>query len=191
MIAMALKAQKTEIQLATRTFRVAPAELGNSLGGLLAPKAMVVGWSATSVVIGQCVDGKIVDSHGHSVASDSLYALRAFDGTHDVRWSLRNGAGTLVQIGERSDSTPADAVFEKVSAVITGVRYLLFGERDEESGGWVTLSAANVGVIHVPDPGGKGRVAIEAVEYVVFDNDGNADVIDERLVRLVEGTVGQ
>lgn len=183
-----LKAAQQEVHLAARTMTgVSADDLVKHLCRYLDEGAVVIGWSAQALSIGKRTGDSVVGADGAALDVADWFGCRAFDGTNDARWMRQGATGVLVVVSELAGGADADVAVERVDAVVTGVRHLLFGERDESANGWATLSAANVGALRVPDPGGAGRLAIEAVEYVVFDADGNADVIDERLVRLVEG----
>jgi CRISPR-associated protein (TIGR03984 family) len=151
--------------------------------------AVVLGWSTDSVGVGLVRGGQVEGSDGQALDTSRWFAARAFDGIVDARWSARRVDGghlVVVREAEASAAVGTGATARPVAARVTGLRYLLFGERDAGSDGWTTLSAANIGAITIPHQGGQGRIAIEAVEYVTFDEDGNADVFDERLVRLID-----
>jgi CRISPR-associated protein (TIGR03984 family) len=183
-----LKAAQQEVHLAARTMTgVSADDLVQHLCRYLDDGAVVIGWSAQALSIGKRTDDSVVGADAAALDVAYWFGCRAFDGTNDARWVRQGATGVLVVVSELAGGADADVAVERVDAVVTGVRHLLFGERDATANGWATLSAANVGGLQVPDPGGTSRLAIEAVEYVVFDSDGNADVIDERLVRLVEG----
>lgn len=169
---------------ATTTDGVTAADLSAALAGALEDGAVVLGWSSSEVSVGRLVEGRVVGTEGRPVPTSDWFGARAFDGRADARWNLRASVGTLVVVREAEGTAGVT-----IDARLDGVRYLVFGERDRTADGWAHLSAANVGSLAIPDPGGSGRIAIEAVEYVVFDEDGNADVVDELLVGLVSAEV--
>ena len=83
-----------------------------------------------------------------------------------------------------SDVEGANVDRTEFTSKIVGVKYVVVGEKFERDDIWTYLSAANIGSIAVPVSGEGRRVVMESIEYVACDQDGNADVTEERIFAL-------
>jgi CRISPR-associated protein (TIGR03984 family) len=161
-------------------------DLFRMLPDLLADGAVVIAWSPSRVVVGTIVDRVIKDASGGAFALDEAYGVRAFDADRDVRWSANPDGGFAAVISEQSlDGVTGEHVdVDNVTSSIVGVSYVVAGEKYESDSRWTRLSAARYGSLAMPVSGPGRRVGVKSIEYVVVDEDGNADVVDERLVGL-------
>ena len=153
---------------------------------ILGGQGTLIAWSPSEVIIGRLTDTQILDSEGHLVNLDDVYEVRAFSQERDIRWTASLGGGDLVVISEdQLDDVGGENVDRaSFSSKILGVTYVVVGEKFERDDTWTYLSAANVGSIAVPVSGEGRRVMVESVEYVACDQDGNADVTEERIFAL-------
>ena len=153
---------------------------------ILGSEGTMIAWSPSEVIIGRVNDTHILNSEGHAVNLNDVYGLRAFSQDRDIRWTATLDGGDLVVISENqmSDVEGANVDRTDFTSKIVGVKYVVVGEKFERDDIWTYLSAANIGSIAVPVSGEGRRVVMESIEYVACDQDGNADVTEERIFAL-------
>ena len=153
---------------------------------ILGGQGTMIAWSPFEVIIGRVNDTHILNSEGHAVNLNDVYGLRAFSQDRDIRWTATLDGGDLVVISENqmSDVEGANVDRTEFTSKIVGVKYVVVGEKFERDDIWTYLSAANIGSIAVPVSGEGRRVVMESIEYVACDQDGNADVTEERIFAL-------
>lgn len=164
-----------------------------SAASLLGDRAVLMTCTPESVRLWSRDAAGFVDHEGRPLDIDAVFEARGFDGEIDVRWTTTApGRGELVAVSEEAiASVPSlgeshDISLSGLSHRITGVTYLLMGERTTSTGSWARLSGASFGSCLVPDPGGHGRISISATEYVAVDEDGNSYVAAEIMRGLTD-----
>ena len=176
----------TNILHGRRIEDVSVSDLVRLLPTVLKSGAVVIAWSPSRVVVGTIVDRAIVEADGNVIDLDDEYGVRAFDATRDVRWSASPSGGYAAVVSEESLDDVAGEVIDvhDIVSSIVGVTYVIAGEKYESDARWTKLSAARYGSLAMPVSGPGRRVGVNSIEYVVVDDDGNADIVDERLVGL-------
>ena len=138
------------------------------------------------------LDGRL-ESDGRSLTEDEMgdvFEARLFSSKGEVRWLARErGKGKAVFLSEEdldgfkgTDLAAVEAVAKLENS------YVLWGTAVGETadGNWSRLEEYRMGSLAVPLSGlaPRERVAIRSREYVACDDDGNAYVAEELLVRL-------
>lgn len=150
--------------------------------------ATVIGWSASRVAIARVDSTSFAGPGATKVDPRDWYEARMFNGVIESRWIRRGaGSGEGVVISEGELELPDwDDVSVEVAAKIGGVHALVWGRTSRPiAEGWWTLTSARIGTIHVPGqkPIGEGRsVRLTSIEYLGVGVDGNAVIVDERIV---------
>lgn len=144
-------------------------------------------------------DGRAVGRHG-PVNLDACFEARAFTPDTELRW-LRPadaGVGRAVVLSEDRDLASRFGQPEGLNVGGTlDQRYLLWGtfNSSEAADGWIPVREGRIGTLHVPvdmvpvppEGGRRGRLWLLTREYIAGDDDGNARVVEERLIRIVGG----
>jgi len=145
--------------------------------------------------------GQCVDADGPIDVND-VFEARVFTPDRELRWVRRGDSGQGALLGESVGSLDPGAANRTGGGPMpdlepSEIGYLLWGtpSPDADDGmGWRTLSAARIGSIRVPgswpdQPDRRlDRLVLRAREYIGTDTDGNAHIVDERLVAIVGGT---
>lgn len=117
-----------------------------------------------------------------------VYEARVFSGEGELRWwnDPRRGCGRAAYVSE-GEGPPWDAVDGRELTRLDENVYILWGKTAGPSeGGWTVLHEARIGTLEVPvEVRGTGcRVGLKSIEYVGFDEQGNARVLEERYLGL-------
>lgn len=168
-----------------------------------AAAAAVLGDGATGMVSDPATHTLVRLDEGRLVAAggppplDLAFGIRLFTPTAELRW-VHTGErrGAAVVLGETAVG-PAGWPVERVEVVdVLDSRYALWGRRFEPTGsGWCRAAEGRIGWLDVPAPVPAASppdqdwpgqyLSLRTREYVICDDDGNAEVFDERLVGLV------
>lgn len=159
--------------------------------------AIVLGYSPDDLWFGTLASDGSLHAPGREANPELWYEARAFDGASELRWIQRtpDGSGRAVVIAE-SEAVAQPAAEEVADGdcsklpygVSNGTTYLLWGTGTGGSPetGWSTMASARIGRYNVPLSGVPvgASVQLEAMEYFARGIDGNAYLLDERLVGL-------
>lgn len=128
--------------------------------------------------------GKFFNEDGE-FAPHSVFEARIFNEKAELRWlNESDGKGKMAII----DASFPDSVCTIPQA------YLLWGQSTGEvKGNWTEFATARVGSFYVPLPTvpNRGYARITAVEYLKECEDGNVDVVDERLTGIKPYSIEQ
>ncbi len=177
---------------------LALAEAITAAAQVLGPDA--VGWvsSATAHDMIRLVDGTPHDPAGPADLT-GVFSARVFSERAELRW-LHTGAGLgdAVLLGEDSSPDGWRQSEVEVGEVIEGW-YALWGRRFEPhdtASGWVRALEGRIGWLDVPVAGPAPMttpaeqkwpteyLALHHLEYIGYDEHGNARVFEERLLRI-------
>jgi CRISPR-associated protein (TIGR03984 family) len=153
------------------------------------------------------LDGAAPHVPAGTIPLDDVFATRVFSQHAELRWvQTGGGRGTAVIVAEAP--APVEG-WERIQAEIVDVlagTYALWGRSFADLGdGWCRTSEARIGTIDIPvsgplpsagdptRPWPERYLALAHREYVGVDQDGNASVIEERLVEITsaEPTTGR
>lgn len=161
-------------------------------------EAVVLMWNPQKVL----VDRLIAGAFQRGSSTDQVFEARLMSDEGEMRWlqRLAGGLGTAVWLTESKDlaaslellegwrAVPPGAglmVGSSVERIVATQTYLCWGEF-EGSGpaeGWTTFSTRRIGAIEYPIVAAPGdRVLLKGFEYLGRGADGNARVVNERLV---------
>lgn len=145
-------------------------------------------------------DGReFVESGGKGSDLTDVYEARIFSRYGELRWwnDPRRGIGRAAYVSE-GEGPAWDAVDGRELTRLDENMYVLWGRSAGPSqGGWTVLHEARIGSLEVPvEVRGPGcRVGLKSIEYVGFDEQGNARVLEERYLGFedlgVDGEVGR
>lgn len=137
-------------------------------------------------------DGALIDKNDKNVNIESIFELRAFNQTCELRW-LNNldGEGKAVLISDSDISQYLQHPIAELHALDKRKQeYILWGEFFKNSSskpGWGKLAKSRIGSIDVPITGltAEKLVYLTAIEYFKADEKyGNVSVVEERLTGL-------
>ena len=182
---------RAPVTVVTGTCRGALEECLAAAKSALGPSCIVIGSSPDTLWFGRFEQGEYVHPT-EKADSSTWYEARAFSPTADFRW-LQDGlgpSGRAATIAEETrPSLDSQWTLREATALLTvDQTSLLWGMGTGSSrGDWSTMAAARIGRYSVP-LGGVGNsvsVLLRSREYYAPGPDGNAVLIDERLIDLV------
>lgn len=170
-----------------------------------APADEVVGfgYALDSAEWWRLVDGIPTGPHGKPVDLTRVYEFAAFDGRRELRWLEDVGTGFAVVIAEDGALLPSERA-ELVGEPDRPLRRLMIDTPDgtrshvlagrvqvsDATGGWVELRSDRLNIARIPYRWARGETPAEAhlalqyVEYVHVDLEGNLTVVDSRLTGI-------
>ncbi|MEU4376719.1 type III-D CRISPR-associated protein Csx19 [Pseudonocardia alni] len=116
------------------------------------------------------------------------FQIVAFDGVRELRWLADGDTGRTVWLAEDPADLPGPATGRLDDLEPLPARTVLWGHPLPGDGGdFSPWSDGRVGVVHHPLPASTGaaRPCLDAVEYVGFDEHGNAAVVERRTVEML------
>lgn len=172
--------------LGRRLAAVSRSDVESVLSSALSDGATVISWSPRAVSVGQIRSGQILDHDGQRLDWSDAYEARGFSPVRDARWRATPASGVVVVISEESldDIGGENIDVQGITGRIHDVTYCVVGEFIDRDANWVSIGAARFGSLSLPISGVGRRAVLESVEYVSIDDDGNADIVEERLVEL-------
>lgn len=123
--------------------------------------------------------GSGLSDHGGAPANTAgVFEARMFSAVAEMRWWLEGGRAGCWALA--SAQPVAGGEPQEVEALTNG--YVLWGRVEDGADGWSRLVEPRIGSLWVPHAAPKGaRVFLKAEEQILYDPNGNAYVLDERL----------
>jgi CRISPR-associated protein (TIGR03984 family) len=146
-------------------------------------------FSAAECALARESKGVLTARGGAAIDLSAFYEARIFCEHAELRWVHGSGgAGRAVLLSAEAvevDAFPDDASLDYVETLKQ--TYLVWGRRCDEQPAdtWTALSAGRIGRLHVPAVV-RETAQLRSLEYVVFDEDGNATVAEERLLGIFD-----
>lgn len=141
---------------------------------------------AVAVCDGDCLL-RTADAHPWPLPART-FQIAAFDGTTELRWLADGDSGQAVWLAESAADLPDPAAGTVPFAEKLDDRAVLWGLPDSgDREGFSVWSDGRIGAATYPTPPGVGRAeraCLSVVEYVDYDEHGNAAVVERRLVAI-------
>ncbi|MDN5751225.1 MAG: CRISPR-associated protein Csx19 [Pseudonocardia sp.] len=176
---------------------MAAGELHCAVGAMPAADALagftgtVLVATPTAFTVAVATDGLLrIPGHDPWPLPPDCFQLTGFDGHRELRWLADDPrAGRVVWLAEDPTHLPDLPIGDPMPYADTlAQRAVLWGEpAPGEGDGFSAWSAGRIGTAHYPCPPGatrRERAVLTSVEYIDHDENGNAGVVERRLLEI-------